>query len=220
MKGMNCNIIKDILPLYVDNVVGEDTKKLVEAHLENCEACRKEAALLKKEVMIPESQAARVQDAEPLKAFKKKWRNKKAIVSLLSVVVAVGIMIGLLSFMTYHYSVVPYDSSLITVEETDGQVYAVYHGDSVGKIAVIDPTSVQMDGTSKKVVVFYYSETLWSRYIEPLFHQKNEDTSRGYRYLLGASDQIDRVFYGGFDSQNAFSDLPQVLEDATLAWSD
>lgn len=68
--------------------------------------------------------------------------------------------------------------------------------------------------------VFYYSETLWSRYIEPLFHHEDAENSCGYRYLLDTSDQLNMVFYGGFDSQNVFSDLSKVLGDATLVWGD
>ncbi len=41
MKEINCNIIKDILPLYVDGVVSDDTKEIVEEHLEHCEECKK-----------------------------------------------------------------------------------------------------------------------------------------------------------------------------------
>lgn len=35
MKEISCDIIKDILPLYVDDVVSDDTKKMVEEHLEH-----------------------------------------------------------------------------------------------------------------------------------------------------------------------------------------
>ena len=40
---MKCSIIQDLLPLYVDGVVSEDTAQAVEEHLETCEACRKTA---------------------------------------------------------------------------------------------------------------------------------------------------------------------------------
>ena len=39
MKKISCNIIRDILPLYLDDVVSDDTKELVEEHLETCDAC-------------------------------------------------------------------------------------------------------------------------------------------------------------------------------------
>ena len=38
---MRCEIINDLLPLYVDGVCSEETKKEVEEHLKTCPACRK-----------------------------------------------------------------------------------------------------------------------------------------------------------------------------------
>ncbi|MBQ3501344.1 MAG: zf-HC2 domain-containing protein, partial [Oscillospiraceae bacterium] len=32
-----CNIIRDILPLYAEKIVSEDTAAFVEEHLEHCE---------------------------------------------------------------------------------------------------------------------------------------------------------------------------------------
>ena len=41
MKKITCEIIKDILPLYVDDVVSADTRTMVEEHLAECESCKK-----------------------------------------------------------------------------------------------------------------------------------------------------------------------------------
>ena len=38
---MDCNVIKDLLPLYVDECCSEESTKLVAEHLENCGSCRK-----------------------------------------------------------------------------------------------------------------------------------------------------------------------------------
>ena len=38
---MNCNIIKDLLPLYVDDCCSEDSANVVSGHLEACPDCRK-----------------------------------------------------------------------------------------------------------------------------------------------------------------------------------
>ena len=37
-----CNIIRDILPLYAEDMVSPDTVSYVEEHLKSCEACRRE----------------------------------------------------------------------------------------------------------------------------------------------------------------------------------
>ena len=39
MSEVTCNTIKDILPLYVDGVVSDDTCNMVAKHLEHCEEC-------------------------------------------------------------------------------------------------------------------------------------------------------------------------------------
>lgn len=36
----SCNVVQDLLPLYQDNVCSEDSKKIVEAHLAECNTCR------------------------------------------------------------------------------------------------------------------------------------------------------------------------------------
>ena len=38
---ITCNIIEDLLPLYIDDMVSEDSRQLVEEHLKECAACRK-----------------------------------------------------------------------------------------------------------------------------------------------------------------------------------
>ena len=40
MANITCEVIKDLLPLYVDGVLSEDSRKLVEEHLQSCKECR------------------------------------------------------------------------------------------------------------------------------------------------------------------------------------
>ena len=53
MNKITCNVIKDILPLYIDGVVSEDTQKIVDEHLAECSLCRDEMNKLKKTLVIP-----------------------------------------------------------------------------------------------------------------------------------------------------------------------
>ena len=38
---MNCNVIKDLIPLYIDKCCSEETGRLVEEHIAGCESCRR-----------------------------------------------------------------------------------------------------------------------------------------------------------------------------------
>ncbi len=37
---MNCNLVKDLIPLYIDGCCSEESKKIVEEHIENCKSCK------------------------------------------------------------------------------------------------------------------------------------------------------------------------------------
>lgn len=47
MDRMHCDIVKDLLPLYVDEVCSEKSKEWIEEHLKECEECRKYCEVLK-----------------------------------------------------------------------------------------------------------------------------------------------------------------------------
>ena len=40
MSRIPCNVNKDLLPLYVDDVCSEESKAIVEEHLAGCEECQ------------------------------------------------------------------------------------------------------------------------------------------------------------------------------------
>jgi len=50
---ISCDIIRDLLPLYAEDLVSEDSRKLVDEHLCGCDECVKVLANLKKETKIP-----------------------------------------------------------------------------------------------------------------------------------------------------------------------
>lgn len=37
---MNCNIIKDLIPLYIDGCCSKESNRIVEEHIKNCEDCK------------------------------------------------------------------------------------------------------------------------------------------------------------------------------------
>lgn len=38
----NCDIVKDLLPLYKENLLSEESVKFVEDHLKSCPKCKKQ----------------------------------------------------------------------------------------------------------------------------------------------------------------------------------
>lgn len=73
MSILNCNVVRDILPLYADEVVCGDTKALVEEHLGECEGCRRELDAMRVKIDLPVQMDA----AESMKRAKNSWGKKQ-----------------------------------------------------------------------------------------------------------------------------------------------
>lgn len=53
MKDVSCEVIRDLLPLYEDDVVSEETAELVREHLKDCPACREELRKMRTPISMP-----------------------------------------------------------------------------------------------------------------------------------------------------------------------
>ena len=63
----HCEVIRDLIPLYVDGCCSENTRTLVEEHLAVCPACKEEYALMKNAFtelspVVPTKRFTRVQE--------------------------------------------------------------------------------------------------------------------------------------------------------------
>ena len=45
---MNCNVIKDLMPLYAEDMLSRESRELVDEHVRTCAACRSELDALKR----------------------------------------------------------------------------------------------------------------------------------------------------------------------------
>lgn len=89
-----CGIIKDLLPLYIDDVCNNESRQAVENHLAECEACRKyHEAMKATEGYVEKENMADKNMVNSLKTVKNKI-HKRITVIILSVVAAAVACIG------------------------------------------------------------------------------------------------------------------------------
>ena len=96
MKEIKCAVIQDLLPLYVDEVVSEDTKMVVKEHLQMCEECTREYEQMKKTLYVPIEKKATL-----FSQLNKRWNQKKWRLIFSSVLVTTLIGLALFSFIFY-----------------------------------------------------------------------------------------------------------------------
>ena len=122
-----CNLIRDILPLYVEDMVSTDTREFVSEHLEHCEACRAAFEHMQKPAdIIPYT------DIVPLKRIKKELFIKRLQTVFLTAILAcviVTVLFGILTSPTFF----PYSDDLFHVNSgTDGSITIAFDNKVTG----------------------------------------------------------------------------------------
>lgn len=225
MKEITCEIIRDILPLYVDEAVSRDTKELVEEHLFTCEACREEAEMMKKTMILPVHKSVRNLDQEILKKWRNKWLTKKVIIAVVSICATLGVAAGVYSAMVLPELFIPYDEEKFQIVEESGKLYAEYLGDCYDGTEAIAPIEVNVNGEKQTIVCFSYYDSPWSRYLEPKIVSEKNRAETDKRCFLGETGKIDQVYYGEFDiedmvikEQSFHEQLSSLLDDMELIY--
>lgn len=127
---MNCNIVRDLLPLYHDGVCSEESRAAVEGHLAGCEACRQ--VLADMDAPLPESEGKKTGDAAAaVKKIAGEWRRgkwKSWLKGAAAAALACALLAGLWVLAT-QWTVIPVDPAKIQITNlrqlSDGRI--LYH---------------------------------------------------------------------------------------------
>jgi hypothetical protein len=217
MKEIKCTIIQDVLPLYVDEVVSQDTKEMVDEHLQHCEKCQREYDSMKQELYIPVENKVSL-----FKGISKKWRKKKVMISIVSILVTAIILLGAFSYVFYYETVIPYSEDLIKIErQNDNQLVSKYFGESYAGVNETHPMPLVIDGEKKNVSFIFYTKTIADSPSRNLINNEKGLDEQEYIFNLSESEKIDAVYYVDFDVEKitAGKDFwDSILERAVLIW--
>ena len=88
MNKMNCEVIRDLLPLYVDDAASQKTRELIQEHLNTCPDCREDLRLMRSQVSLPIDEDTQ-QVLDKIRTHREQQTRKKrtAIISTLSAVI-------------------------------------------------------------------------------------------------------------------------------------
>ena len=157
-----CNIIRDILPLYLENMVSADTRQFVDEHIIQCPECKKELELAKKDVSIEEHSQDENNPSKAMKKIKREIKKKRVATGILSAVISAIVVILLFSYLTapeYLPYTEPFD--IITASENNGAVSLSFNGEyklsqresGVYSISLYDTAWNKLFGITKSQVI-------------------------------------------------------------------
>lgn len=198
----DCSIVQDLLPLYAEDMLREETKEFVDGHLVQCEACRTELTALRAEV-APASVSA-----QPLRDLKRQLRRRKLTAVLLAVALALTLAAAGFAYLTAP-QYLPYSETEWTVARADGAVTVEGLADLSGvesiSVNLLTPvsgakvTSTQEPDSGKTV----YFITAWRMPLDtwrgafdktgdaPNAHSANDRTQREADALQGALGKVE-----------------------------
>ncbi len=104
-----CNIIRDLLPLYAEKMVSSDTAAFIEEHLKDCEACRKEYEGIKEPQPTKE-----ISHAAPLLKLSRKMKVKRIQTIAVTAVFVIALFVSAFAVLDAPIYL-PYAEGIVTV---------------------------------------------------------------------------------------------------------
>lgn len=92
-----CDIIKDLLFSYNDNVLSKTSKEFVEEHLKDCEECKEVLEEIKKENELKKP----LKEIDFFKRVRKKINKKNMIITVSVILLSIIVLFNLLVFKNY-----------------------------------------------------------------------------------------------------------------------
>ena len=125
----NCNIVKDLIPLYKENLLSEESRTFVEDHLKSCSECEN---LLKDQIEIKRT------NTKPLDFVEKSIKKETRYFTLAVIALLGSILIFIISYLNTPRHI-EYEKDLYKVYRSD-DIYTVEFSD---KVSGIDYTNTE-----------------------------------------------------------------------------
>lgn len=224
-----CEIIRDLLPLYIDGVCNSESAKAVKEHLSQCEKCKKYYERMKTAddfYSIKYDDSKDIKMAESLKNIKIRITKRKIFLSIASVAAVIAIFFGTISVLKSIKCNIACDDNIFVTASTPDSLKPIqdeiYLSAQIAEHTVLDVTQkrveTQNEGNAEVRIYFYATTTKWEDIIT-----NKRNVSYHVLTPLNEENDVDKVFYyiGDYtDLENVNeTELSQIDKQSKLLWS-
>ena len=132
MDKISCDIIKDLLPLYYDNVCSNESKKMIEEHLSECDRCKSELNRIEEDIKVSKEEIEKNRaDSNVIKSISSFW-NRSRVKSFIKGVIISALFLSLIVlgyFGLFHWHITNVPTDVVEIKNVsklaDGKI--VYH---------------------------------------------------------------------------------------------
>ena len=216
-----CNVIRDLLPLYVDEVCSAESRKMIEEHLKECSECKAYMESMsddgsKANQMIQDDPENENRKVSSLRNVKKKIQRRQILTAVVTVLILVCVSFAVIGGLKRVNRIVEYDNNL-SVSMVDGSLVGRLYGSCYTDLKIRN-ISVDNGGASSNYIFYRVSDTLW----DDISTSKNMMTEYVICPAEKSADMVDRVYYytgdlSGLENMDE-AELQTVIQNSILLW--
>ena len=135
MKELECDVIQDLLPSYVDKISSNATNKVVEEHIEKCIKCKNDLNNMTKEM-----NAKLTKNKEERINYLKGYKKRRQLLIIVSILVTIAILAITFVINVKNKNILLDKYSYIDVNKMNVEYMYIkeneYKNDSTGEIVI------------------------------------------------------------------------------------
>ena len=218
----SCGIIKDLLPLYVDQVCSDESKELINEHLPECKECKSYMDSLRESQAVEAVAYDEEKERRKVKMvlrMKKKLLFRNILVAVFTVLILGAAGTSVIHYLKRTTVPIPETKQMEVVYENDDLVLNIT--DAIWSDAAAVRFTLTEDGKSYECVAVAMHTSKWNELIS------SDKTCSKYTiaYREKGADEIDRVYYSGDGKAPEYPPNGELIENDiqalgyTLVWS-
>ena len=172
--NLPCEVIQDLLPLYAEGLTGQESNRLIAAHLESCPDCESRLRELKKP-----AESAAPEDVRAIRTLKQDLKKRRRRTAALA-----GLVVFLLAFFLFVQDTgrtyIPYEEGIFDCEKVGDELVVRFHVHVTGTAA-----RVETDPEGGRVL---YLEA-WQNRLDLLNHWGSDHFDKRF-YDLGTGGEL------------------------------
>ena len=186
-NNIPCEMIQDIMPVYIEKLTSEVTDKLVEEHLENCELCRRMydsmTGVVRELQMSDEELLETKEDEIEFEFLKSQRKNEKRKIRK-SIIITALVLLTVISIQLFGIGSV-FDSNIMHYYVSEFKDYYVIGVSNLDSHQRVSHISARKDGDN---LILTVRSTLSIR-------RNNEQTD--YFYSPDSGESVDKIYMNG-----------------------
>ncbi|WP_273128263.1 zf-HC2 domain-containing protein [Bacillus weihaiensis] len=197
---VTCNIIRDVLPLYLENMCSDDSSKMIEEHVAHCQDCQ----IYLKEMKNSHEMPPIDMDMSPFRKIKSTLRRKKFLTVIFSMMLSIIVVMITIAFLTAP-EYIPFSENSVEIKQIDNGSVIASFDDSVSGYKI---SSYPADDNSGYIYDITTWDSIWHKYItksrtnNTILNPNNERVAAVYYYQTNGSENAliygkDRLLNGG-----------------------